>query len=434
MLLFTGAGASIELGIPGMRGMAEEFHKELRNISLNDDIIGRFEKMLAEADYDMEGVIENIDNLERGLTSQSNLGFSTDDTLLNTTRAMRWEAEWFVQHLCERLRAIDAKTMWAPTLRQISNHDLCMATTNYDRSFELACAAWDVPFDDGFEVLSNIELAGWKGLGEWSKGTPRLLKIHGSTDWYRGDDGQVYKLRHPMPLYGNLALLLTQTEADRYQKMTSSLILPTREKRTTQPPYPDLITDFRTTARETEMAIFLGASLRDPDLYDICNQCVQRGIPTYFVNVDENLEVPTGVKKIVETASGFLTSTLPTFLSCGDSGFLDACSNGSQRILGKISILRLLVTALDKANEPDTICKAIDKLVDYGVMLDLLDIRNLLSNEDIAVRKFALALIPRSVDRKQAMTAAQELAACDRDTTYVAELQMLQELMESLPA
>lgn len=417
-----------------MRRMAEDFHEELRNLRLNDEVIDRFENMLARADYDMEGVIENIESLERGLTSQSSLGFSADNTLLSTTRAMRWEAEWFVQHLCERLRAIDAKTMWGAALRQRGTHDLCIATTNYDRSIELACATWDVPFDDGFDALSDIEVAGWKGLSEWSEGTPKLLKIHGSTDWYRGDDGQVCKLRHPMPLYGNLALLLTQEEADNSRTMTSSLILPTREKLTTQPPYPDLITDFRTAARETEMAIFVGTSLRDRDLFDICSQSARRGVPTYFVNVDGNLEVPAGVKKIVETASGFLTSTLPTFLASGDSGFLDACSNGSQRIVGGKSVLLTLVTALDKANEPDTICKAIDQLVDYGVMLDFSDISNLLSNEDIAVRKYALALIPQSVDGKKTMAAAQKLAAGDRNTTFGAELQMLQELMESLPA
>lgn len=413
--------------------MAEEFHDELRNLRLNDEVVDRFERMLAQTDYDMEGLIENVESMESGLTKQSNLGFSADKTLLRTTRAMRWEAEWFVQHVCERLRAIDAKTMWGATLRQRGAHDLCIVTTNYDRSIELACSTWKVPFDDGFEALSEVEVAGWRGSGELPKGTLRLLKIHGSTDWYRGDDGRVYKLRHPMPLYGDLALLLTHREANFTSKMTSSLILPTREKRTTQPPYPDLITDFRTTARETEIAIFVGTSLRDPDLYDICSQCAQRGVPTYFINVDGNLEVPAGVKQIAETASAFLTSTLPRFLACGDSSFLDACSEGSQRIIGMKSVLQLLVTALDKANEPDTICAAIDKLVDYGVMLDLSDISNILSNEDLAVRKYALALIPQSVDREAAMNLAQDLAASDENATFRTELQMMHELTESRP-
>ena len=417
-----------------MRRMVEDFHAELRNLRLSVEVIGRFEEMLDQADYDMEGLIENVESLERGQQSQSILGFGANDILLRTTRAMRWEAEWFVQHVCERLRAIDAKTMWGATLRQRRDHDLCIATTNYDRSIEIACTAWEVPFEDGFEALADDEVAPWQGLVGVLDGRVRLLKIHGSTDWYRGDDGRVYKLRHPMPLYGNLTLSLVNEGEELTRRMTSSLILPTREKRTTLPPYPDLITDFRNFARETEIAIFVGTSLRDPDLHDVCVQCMERGIPTYIVTVDENMDVPLNVKKIVETASGFLTSTLPTFLACGDTQLLDACSDGSRRGVGTRSVLRTLVDALDSGNEPDTICQAIDRLVDCGVMLDLSDIRILLSNEDVAVRKYALALMPGSLDREETMAIAQELAASDENLSFGEELEMMKELVGSLPA
>ena len=316
----------------------------------------------------------------------------------------------------------------------MGTHTLCIATTNYDRSIEIACSTWKVPFDDGFEALDDVEVAGWQGLVEVPDGTLRLLKIHGSTDWYKGDDGHVYKLRHPMLLYGNLTLSLVHEGLELTRSMTSNLILPTREKRTTLPPYPDLITDFRNFARETEIAIFVGTSLRDPDLYDVCEQCVRRGVPTYSVTVDANLDVPTNVKKIIETASGFLTSTLPRFLASSDSKFLDACSNGSCRVVGTKSVLESLVAALDSSNEPDTICQAIDRLVDCRVMLDLVDIRRLLSNEDVAVRKYALALIPESVDREKAMAIAQDFAQSDKDSTFGEELQMLKDLIESLPA
>ena len=414
--------------------MVEDFHVELRNLRLSTDVIRPFEDMLVRADYDMESLMEYVESVERGQQSQINLGFGADQSLLKTTRAIRWEAEWFVQHVCERLRVIDAKTLWGPMLRRKGDHDVCVATTNYDRSVEMACRFWDVPFDDGFDELSDAEVAEWRVPGQWTEGALRLLKIHGSTDWYRGDDGKVYKLRHPMPLYGDLALSLAGKEGKVGGRMTSSLILPTREKRTTLPPYPDLITDFRTFARETEMAIFVGTSLRDPDLYDVCEQCVQRGVPTYFVTVDRDLDVPMNVKKVVETASGFLTSTLPRFFACGDSEFLNACSNGSHTIVGTQSILGTLVSALDGGNKPDMICSAIDGLVDNGVMLDIADIRELLSNEDVAVRKYALALIPQSVDREEALAVARGLAESDEDATFGDELQMMEDLTESLPA
>lgn len=417
-----------------MRRMVEDFHADLRNLRLSDEVIVRFEELLDQADYDMEGLIEHVESLERGQQSQSDLGFGANDILLRTTRAMRWEAEWFVQHVCERLRAIDAKTMWGAAFRQRKNHELCIATTNYDRSIEIACTAWEVPFEDGFEALADDEAAQWQGLVEVPEGGLRLLKIHGSTDWYRGDDARVYKLRHPMPLYGNLALSLVNERDGMTRRMASSLILPTREKRTTIPPYPDLITDFRNFARETDIAIFVGTSLRDPDLHDVCVQCVERGVPTYIVTVNADMDVPLNAKKILETASRFLTSTLPTFLARGDTEFLDACSDGSHGGVGTESVLETLVNALDSGNDPEAICQAIDRLVDREVMLDLADIRILLSNDDLAVRKYALALIPQSVDREEAMAIAQQLAASEENGSFGEELQMMRELVESLAA
>ena len=431
ILLFTGAGASVELGIPGMRGMVEEFHANLRNLGLSDEVVGRFDEMLPQADYDMQNLIEHVESLERGQQSQRALGLETDNELLRTARAMRWEAEWFVQHACERLREVEAKTLWAPTLRRIGCHELCIATTNYDRSIEIACGCCKVPFDDGFEALSDVEVARWRGLEGVHAGSLRLLKVHGSTDWYRGDDESIYKLRHPMPLYGNLGLSFLDPEVPFDPRMTSSMILPTREKRTTQPPYPDLITDFRTFARQAELAIFVGTSLRDPDLYDVCRQCAQRGTPTYLVNVDASLNLPH-VKMIVESASGFLASTLPRFLAGGDSELLDACSNGRFRTVGTDSILSSLVSALEGSGEPDAICGAIDRLVDCGAMLDLYDIRKLLTNQAVTVRKYALALIPQSVDHMEAMALAGDVAASDPDSSLGEELKMMEGLIEGL--
>lgn len=430
ILLFTGAGASIELGIPGMRRMVEDFHTNLKNLRISNNVVDRFEELLDSKDYDMESLIDHVEKLEQGQQSQSSLGLGTDDILLETARVMRWEAEWFVQYVCERLQAIDTKVMWGTTFRQRSDHELCVATTNYDRSIEMACNSWEVPFEDGFGAFDEDGVAHWEGLKEVPHEGIRLLKIHGSTDWYCADNGRVCKLRHPMPLYGNLTLSLHEKGTELTHRLINSLILPTQEKRKATPPYPDLITDFRNFARESEIAIFVGTSLRDPDLYDICDQCVRRGVPTYFVTVDPELTLPSEVKMIVGTASGFLTSTLPTFLACGDYNYLDNCSDGSQRSIGTNSVLETLVDALQGGNEPHTICQAIDKLVDCGAILDSCDIRNLLSNQDVSVRTYALALIPQSLDRMAAMEIAEEVAKSDENHSFGEELKMLKKLSQ----
>ena len=419
----------MELGIPAMRRMVEEFHAHLSNLGLSREILDRFEQMLPQSGYDMEGLIESVESVERGQGKQHELGFLADEDLLNTCRTMRWEAEWFVQHVCERLREVDARILWGPALRKMGDHDLCVATSNYDRAIEIACRFNKVPFDDGFYEFSEIETAQWKGMEVAQTGKLRLIKVHGSTDWYMGDDGTVYKLRHPISLYGNLALSFVDNELAVMPKMKSAMVLPTREKLVNQPPYPDLITDFRNVARETEVAIFVGTSLRDPDLLDICQQCAKR-ISTYLVTMNgpPNSPAISNLRTIDGTASGFLTSTLPKFLICGDVGYLDACANGALRTVGTESVLTSLVMALEGNGGVDETCEAIERLVNCEVMLDLSDISHLLKNDEMAVQKYALALIPKSVDRKEALKLAQKKADFDEDGAFAKEFRMMAEL------
>ena len=284
----------------------------------------------------MEQLIEAVESLENGQKKQLDMGLSVDEDLLSTSRKMRWEAEWFVQHVCERLRERDAKVLWGPVLRKMGAHELCIATSNYDRSIEIACNYNGVAFDDGFEELSETEAAMWRGIESVQNGKLKLLKVHGSTDWYMGSDEVVYKLRHPMPLYGNLALSFGDHASSNGPQMTSAMILPTREKLSTQPPYPDVTTDLRNVVREAEVAIFVGTSLRDPDLRDICRQSAGR-VPTYVVTLDSGTHGPDvpGVRTIIGTASGFLTSTLPRFLTSGQTDYLDGCADGSFEYCGE---------------------------------------------------------------------------------------------------
>ncbi len=329
-----GAGASVELGVPAMRAMAVELHGHLANLKLSSAVLNRFDSMLSDSDYDIERFIEAVDGIVEGTEQQKLLGFPFDEELSTTVRVMRQEAEWYIQHVCERLREIEARVLWGPVFRRCAGHKICFATTNYDRSVEIGARFNSATVDDGFEVVDGREVVGWKGVDTTS--ALQLLKIHGSTDWYHGSDERVYKLRHPMPLYGNLAVVDTGNDELR---MKSALVLPTREKRVNQPPYPDLVTRFRNAAQTSDVAVFLGTSLRDPDILDICRQCAER-VPTYFVSKDGVPEgVGTGAKlKVVkQMASKFITSTLPEFLSTGRTEGLEGgrtSTDGHASVLG----------------------------------------------------------------------------------------------------
>ena len=310
---------------------------------------------------------------------------------------------------------------------------MCVATTNYDRAIEIACNSNRVEYDDGFHDFSETEIAKWKGIETEQKEKVKLLKVHGSTDWYLGEDDSVYKLRHPMPLYGNLALSYTSDASRPMPKMRSAMILPTREKRVTQPPYPDLTTDFRNISREVEVAIFVGTSLRDPDLRDICRQSAIR-IPTFLVSIDppSNGPINSSLSTIRETASMFLTSTLPKFLRCADVRYLKDSVERTAKNASTPSVLTSLARALQRGGEVDEVCEAIDRIVDYGVMLDSSDIKDLLTpDNDEGIRKYALALIPNSLDPDNAMTFARDMVNVDQSGAFAEEFRMMEKLIGS---
>ncbi len=79
----------------------------------------------------------------------------------------------------------------------------------------------------------------WRGFDASPAGALRLLKVHGSTDWYRVVDSEdVVKLRHPMPLFGGVHLHLPGDAGPL--SLGSALVLPSREKLKNLPPFPTL--------------------------------------------------------------------------------------------------------------------------------------------------------------------------------------------------
>ena len=425
LILFTGAGASVELGVPSMRLMAENLHAHLKMQKLSENIFSSFNAMLQEADYDVEKLIETVDSLESGEIARQKIGYEADEDLLKTVRTMRQETEWYIQHKCEQIKEGEACALWNAALRRCKRHDVCIITTNYDRSIEIGCMYTAIEIDDGFADFDSREFATWKGITDNSK--LKIIKIHGSTDWYQGEDNLVYKLKHPMPLYGDLSI---SSNSINIPKLASAMVLPTREKKISQPPYPDLITGFRNAAKDADIAVFLGTSLRDPDILDVFRQCANR-IPTYMVNIDQSWKklLPNpNAKSILQTASEFIVSTLPKFLEISDPEYLNEIS--INEVNEQRTILPWLVMMRDKKQSRDTICNSIEKLADNNISIDFHMLKPLLEHEDHTVRNYSLALIPNSIDSQLALNTAEDLATAEPNGKFANELTTLKDMMK----
>ena len=77
------------------------------------------------------------------------------------------------------LSRIEHLTPIVQCCRELERVDL--ATLNHDRLLESALGASQVGFTDGFEP-SGCELRAW--ADDWASASVRLLKLHGSVDWY----------------------------------------------------------------------------------------------------------------------------------------------------------------------------------------------------------------------------------------------------------
>lgn len=415
VLIIAGAGTSVELGVPGMAGLAEEFidHSRQWDIepSIVDQILGRTP--------DIEHLIEELDHIctARGslqAIGENNLKFERYDKV-------RAEVEWFIQHAAERVLPREAALMWGGTLRASCHLNLTIVTTNYDRAIELAANAERVRLDDGFGDFDQRETAAWRGFGR-SSGQLTLAKIHGSTDWYsEGDSGSPTKLRHPMPLFGRAELQLPDGS-----RLGSALILPSREKLLTRDPYPRLSQAFLNACDTCELAVIIGSSLRDHHLRGAAQSIANRA-PTFVVNPSGTAQGIVNASAIAKNASSFLIGILPAALASSDPvKWLE--SIGSNKSAHNGSSLHSLRAALDDDEETFARCRAVEQLVEEGLVLDTHWMGQLLECSDPHVARYALGLIAQSPQQDELLKLAASSVHVESNAAFSEDFSILKEM------
>lgn len=415
LLVIAGAGTSIELGVPVMSGLAEEFLEHARQWNVEPELVGQ----LLGDKQDIEHLLEELDRICSAKDALAALGQAAD---LGRFDGIRAEVEWFIQHAAERVVPREAHLMWGALLRAVRNVEVTIVTTNYDRAVELAANHEGIHLHDGFQGFGHNDLAAWQGFSAGMAGVA-LVKIHGSTDWYADHaSGKPIKLRHPMPLFGRALIRLSDTT-----ELGSALILPSREKLLTRDPYPRLSQAFLNAADACDFAVVVGSSLRDPHLRGPVESIASR-VPVFLVNPEQVACGGAYAFPIVQCASAFLASTLPTALVSDDpvaslkkaTGGEGGTSNGT---------LRSLKWALDEDAPRARRCQAIEQLYEEGVTLDHKWIAPLVSGSDATVARYALGLISQSPDKVSLLDLAAQAPHASTNAAYEEDLHLLQELV-----
>lgn len=426
VLVFAGAGTSIELGVPGMTGLAEDFVRHVQQWNVQPELVGK----LMESDRDLEILIERVDQV---FGARRSLGLLDLDMSQIGPRVatVRREVEWFVQHAAERVVTRDAQLMWGPVLRCSQFHQIVFVTTNYDRAIEVAANAEGLDLDDGFVETVGGETGAWVGFDR-TDGPVILIKLHGSTDWYRDKPtGRAVKLRHPMPLFADGTLVFED------RQLGAALVLPSREKILTQEPYPRLSQQFLGSGDSAKIVVFVGSSLRDPHIRRAAEAWAVNK-PVFVVTPDRRLQDVSGANVIPETASEFLISTLPNALGSDDpvAGLKRRCGSGDS-ILERHDdydghgILHLVRVALDAGIDGARRCGAVGQLVDIEATLPLSWVQALISEDEAALARHALGLIVGSSEHEELMRIARDSPHMS-DRTFRDEYNMLCEVMKAM--
>jgi len=399
-----------------MVGMGEEFLSHANQWRVEPELV---ERLIGES-LDIENLIEALDRVCSARTTLEIMG--QPSVPLERADKVRAEVEWFVQHVAERVVASDARLLWGPLLSTTPVVQLTLATTNYDRAIELAANAESIVLDDGFGPLGYDEAATWAGFDQAAQ-TPRLVKLHGSTDWYAaGPRGTPTKLRHPMPLFGRAVLRLATGS-----ELGSALVLPSREKLLTHSPYPRLSQTFLNAADSCEMAIFVGSSLRDHHIRGAAEATARRA-PVFVVNPAGNTYGLEQVTPIKQSASTFLMSTLPNALKGSDpAGALRRGAGDSTNAKGVFAPVK---QALDTEASVETRCRALEQLDEMSVPLDGTFLRQVMSDQHATVARYALGLVSLSPEREDLVQHAATTTHAS-DPAFLEDLALLREMLQS---
>lgn len=415
VLLFAGAGTSVELGVPAMTGLAQEFQEHCRQHKVHTELVDR---ILAVKGLDIEHLIETLDLLSGAGPALDLVGEHVNG--VEAAGKARAEVEWFVQHSAERVRSHDARFLWTPVIRSSCAHQLTVATTNYDRAVEMAARGIGARLCDGFGDFEDLEFARWEGVANGQSGKVDLLKLHGSTDWYALDgSGDPIKLRHPVALYGRSELRLPSGP-----RLKSALILPSQEKRLNERPYPRVSQAFLNVVDLCELAIFVGSSLRDGHIKDAA-QTVASRVPTFIVNTDPS-SVVANAKLIHQHASTFLISTLPNALAGDTMKTLDAAAQDTSKQTG--GILSAVRTLSDSEDLVVAKQEAIERVEATGGTLDFHLLRELIADNDAGVARYALSLVHKSEKALELLSVAEN-SPHTSDDAYRTDLSLLKKML-----
>ena len=139
-------------------------------------------------------------------------------------------------------------------LREFAGDEpMTVITTNYDMLVEEYCSDNDIKVTNGFARGQNSLHGTWSGLFPADGYHVKLVKLHGSLNWHKNDDGEI----------------LCENAIVPHDSTRDVLVAPTPDKQDkAYTPFSILLGRFDEVLRDLDLLVVIGFSFRDKELSD----------------------------------------------------------------------------------------------------------------------------------------------------------------------
>jgi len=268
VVVLTGAGISIPIGIPAMQGMFKAFlnraesgisaeeRQACRLFTEDMGVAEDLEEFLVAANAITEFKSTSLSPLiERSISTRRKTKVIEDyhhrrDHYVASAGNLRNRILEFMARKCFQFDRDRADTLFKGVVASLARKGYPVYTTNYDFSFEHVAIENQIRINDNFTDAGRRSL--WNPAIDFPVGNAlTIIKLHGSVAWYVGDDDKIEKI------YANTDINPIGKPIDRI------VIAPTRFKDIYAQHFFALYSHFLTNLATPRVLIVTGHSLRD---------------------------------------------------------------------------------------------------------------------------------------------------------------------------
>ncbi|VVB91924.1 SIR2-like domain protein [uncultured archaeon] len=282
LVIIIGAGASIPMGIPAMKGFTKEFETHCNDDQLIDLYIKfslRYLKKVAHLgrDWDLEELLSRVRELKNAESSAitkmyrkySFKGNSKPkdkfdqkiSSMAQEYSELERELLRFIREKCIRPDIGKGIKIYASLFNLSKYFKLEIFTTNYDSVIENVCDSLNIRYADGFMPKGNSGYFTWTPESLNTQNF-NLFKLHGSITWYKDSNGRIIKF--PIDISGT-------------RDVQSVIIYPTEYKELFRPPFNRLYFEFSKSIFNSTGCLAIGHSFRDLYMKELLLEKVRQG-------------------------------------------------------------------------------------------------------------------------------------------------------------